>query len=101
LIDACRRDARDFFVLGFRGQTDERLLRGVPHAWSRLGATNAAIGILRKHGVGQLVMAGAIRRPTLAELRPDWRTIQVFARLGRRAFGDDALLRAVAAELEK
>lgn len=97
LIEACKRDGRDHFVLGFKGQTD----RAVPNAWTRLGATDAAVRILKENGVDTLVMAGAVRRPSLAELRPDWRTIQVFARLGAKAFGDDALLRAVAGELEK
>lgn len=97
LVEACRRDGRDHFVLGFKGQTDKT----VPNAWTRLGATDAAVRILKDNNVDTLVMAGAIRRPSLAELKPDWRTIQVFARLGAKAFGDDALLRAVAGELEK
>ncbi len=101
LIEACQREKREFFVLALRGQTDEIFLQNTPHAWTRLGETNTAINILKKNNVDTLVMAGAIRRPTLAELRPDWRTIQVFARLGRAAFGDDALLRAIAEEFEK
>jgi DUF1009 family protein len=98
LVEACRRDGRDHFVLGLEGQADKAL---APHAWSRLGATDAAVKILKQHGVDTLVMAGAVRRPALADLRPDWRTIQVFARLGAKALGDDALLRAVAEELKK
>lgn len=98
LIEACRKDSRDYFVLGFRGQTDEALS---PHHWTRLGATTEAIAALKAGNVDTLVMAGHIRRPSLAEMRPDWRTVQVFAKLGTKAFGDDALLRAVAAELEK
>ena len=101
LIEASRRDGREFFVLGFRGQTEEDLMRGVPHGWTKLGATNAAIDILKQNNVDTLVMAGAIRRPSLREMRPDLRTIKVFARLGAAAFGDDALLRAVVDELEK
>ncbi len=101
LIEASRRDGREFFVLGFRGQTEENLMRGVPHGWTKLGATNAAIDILKQNNVDTLVMAGAIRRPSLREMRPDLRTIKVFARLGAAAFGDDALLRAVVDELEK
>lgn len=101
LIETCRRNGRDVFVLGFKGQTDESIMRGVTHGWSRLGATDEAVRMLKDNGVDTLVMAGAIRRPALADLRPDWRTIQVFARLGARALGDDALLRAVAAEIEK
>lgn len=101
LVEACKRDNRAFFVLGFKGQTDAALMKDIPHGWTRLGATQHAIEILKENGVDDVVMAGAIRRPSLAELRPDWRTLQVFARLGAKALGDDALLKAVARELEK
>lgn len=101
LVASCKRDHRPFFVLGFRGQTEESLMQGHPHAWTRLGATNEAIRILKENDVDTVVMAGAIRRPGLLELRPDIRTLQVFARLGAKAFGDDVLLRAIADELEK
>jgi DUF1009 family protein len=101
LAETCRVQGRDFFILGFKGQTDEGALRGLPHAFSKLGTTGASIRILKENGVDTLVMAGAIRRPSLADLKPDWRTIQFFARLGARAFGDDALLRAVVEEVEK
>lgn len=101
LVSACRRDGRDFFVLALRGQAREDMVAGTPHAWTKLGATNEAISILKKNGVDTLVMAGAVRRPSLGELKPDLRTLQVFARLGVAAFGDDALLRAIVEELEK
>jgi UDP-2,3-diacylglucosamine hydrolase len=100
LIDTCKREGRNFFVLAFKGQTDPALVEGIPHFWAKLGATGSAISILKKENVDTLVMAGAIRRPSLAELKPDWRTIQIFARLGAKAFGDDALLRAIADEIE-
>ena len=45
-------------------------------------------------------MAGPVRRPTLRELRPDWRTVRFFSRIGVKALGDDGLLKAVIAELE-
>jgi len=101
LIRACQRDGKPFFVLALQGQTDKKNLVDVPHQWSRVGAMNEAVGILKAENVDTLVMAGAVRRPGLMEMRPDWRTIQVFARLGTAAFGDDALLRAAASELEK
>lgn len=101
LIQACQREGRGFFVLALQGQTDPQILKDIPHAWVRLGATEDAIGILKAQGVDTLVMAGAVRRPVLSELRPDMRTLQVFARLGKAALGDDALLRAIMQELEK
>lgn len=101
LIDACKRGQRDFFVLALQGQADKVFLGNVPHRWVRIGATDEAISILKEEHVDEVVMAGSVRRPGLLEMKPDWRTIQVFARLGLSALGDDVLLRAVAGELEK
>jgi hypothetical protein len=56
--------------------------------------------LLRENGVEDLVMAGAIRRPSLSSLRPDWRAARFIARVGLAALGDDGLLRAVMKELE-
>ncbi|MCK5518434.1 MAG: UDP-2,3-diacylglucosamine diphosphatase LpxI [Alphaproteobacteria bacterium] len=101
LIEACQRDDRSFFVLAIRGQANKKNLKNVPHSWCRIGAIGEAINIFKSENVDTLVMAGSVKRPGLPEMKPDWRTIQVFARLGMAAFGDDSLLRAVVAELEK
>ncbi|MFH1158132.1 MAG: UDP-2,3-diacylglucosamine diphosphatase LpxI [Pseudomonadota bacterium] len=101
LIEACQRGGRPFFVLALLGQADKKILNDVPHRWCRIGAIGEAVGVLKAENVDTLVMAGSVRRPGLMEMKPDWRTLQVFARLGMAAFGDDSLLRAVAAELEK
>lgn len=101
LIDACRRGQRDFFVLALQGQADKAVTDKVPHRWVKIGATDEAISILKAEHVAEVVMAGSVRRPSLLEMKPDWRTVQLFARLDLAALGDDALLRAVAAELEK
>ncbi|MBU6475283.1 MAG: UDP-2,3-diacylglucosamine diphosphatase LpxI [Alphaproteobacteria bacterium] len=101
LMDACKRAQRDFFVLALQGQAEKKTFSGVPHRFVRLGATNEAISILKAENVDAVVLAGSVRRPGLLEMKPDWRTLQVFAQLGMAALGDDALLRAVAGELEK
>lgn len=101
LIAACRRDHRPFFVLALQGQAEEFIVRDTPHAWVKIGATNRSVKILKENGVDTIVMAGAIRRPSLSELKPDMRTIKFFMRMGKKAFGDDALLRGVADEMEK
>jgi DUF1009 family protein len=78
------------------------MVSGFPHVWVRLGAAGRTIAELKKAGVTDLVMAGPVRRPTIAELGLDWRGMQLFARIGKRAaLGDDGLLSAVAAELEQ
>lgn len=100
LVDACRTTGRPFFVVALEGHADPRLAQGVPHAWARLGAAGMTLRLLREAGVTELVMAGRVRRPSLTELRPDWRATRLFAKLGVRSLGDDGLLRAVTRELE-
>lgn len=100
LIDACRATGREVFVLALEGEADRAAIADVPHAWCRLGGAAAALDLLRARGVGELVLAGGVRRPSLAALRPDWRAARFFARVGYRALGDNGLLSAVVKELE-
>lgn len=100
LVEVCRQDGRDVFVLAFEGHTDPQTVADVEHAWTRLGSAGGAIKTLKCAGVEQLVMAGPITRPSLAELKPDLRSAQFFAKAGKRIFGDDGLLSAVISALE-
>lgn len=95
------RAGRPVFLVAFDGQADPYTVEGLPHAWRRLGEAAAIIATLKEAGVVDLVLAGAVRRPSVSELGLDWRGVQLFAKLGLRALGDDSLLRAVARELEK
>lgn len=101
LAEVCGRAQKDFFILALQGHADEYLLNNFSHAVVRLGETGKAIALLHAAGVDKVVMAGAIGRPWLWGLRPDFRTIRVLVKLGLRMFGDDTMLRAVARELEK
>lgn len=100
LVHVCRAANRDLFVLAIEGHTDPETVRCVDHAWSRLGAGGTALDLLRRAGVEELVMVGPIKRPSLLDLRPDFRTAQFLARIGGRALGDDGLLRSVIGLLE-
>lgn len=100
VVDAARAEGRGVFVLAFEGQTDPSWLGGVEHAWVRLGQFAESFERLRAAGVEEVCMIGPVRRPSLAELRPDWRAAQALARIGIRAFGDDGLLSAVVREVE-
>jgi hypothetical protein len=101
LIETCRAAGRPFFVLALEGEADPAMLAEVPHAWCRIGAAATGIDLLHANGVYELVLAGGVRRPSVASLRPDWRAAKFFARIGLRALGDDGLLSAVIKELER
>lgn len=100
LAAAVRGTGRAVFIVAFEGQTDPAAVAGFPHLWSRFGAAGTIIARLKAEGVGDLVFAGPVRRPSFSELLPDWRTTKFLARVGTRALGDDGLLRSVARELE-
>jgi DUF1009 family protein len=100
IIERCQATGRDVFVLALQGEADPAIVEAVPHAWCRLAAGATGLALLRANGVDELVLAGGVRRPTLASLRPDWRAAKFFARVGYRALGDDGLLSAVVRELE-
>lgn len=97
---AVRGQGREVFVVAFDGQTDPATVEGLPHLWSRFGAAGSIIACLKREGVGELVFAGPVRRPSFTELLPDWYTTKFLAKVGTRALGDDGLLRSVARELE-
>lgn len=100
LVEACRQTGREVFVLALNGAAEPDTVTGVPHAWCPLGAAGRGLALLRENEVSELVLAGAVPRPSLFSLRPDWRAAKFFARVGYRALGDDGLLSAVVAELE-
>jgi hypothetical protein len=101
IVAACQVSGRPFFVLALEGHADASLVADLPHAWIRLGAAGRGIELLKEAGVVEVVMAGRVRRPSLATLRPDRRTALFLAKIGRAAFGDDGLLGAVVRMLEE
>jgi DUF1009 family protein len=100
VAETAAAEGRAVFMIAFQGQAEPSSVAGFPHVWARLGEAGKTISELKKARVVDLVMAGAVRRPSLAELGLDWRGTQLFARIGARALGDDGLLRAVTRELE-
>lgn len=102
LVATLRDRSHPYFIIGLEGQVQPETLDGTPHLVVRLGAVGTALDALRREGVRRLVFAGSVRRPSLAELRPDWTATRLIAKMGPKMFlaGDDALLSAVVKVLE-
>jgi DUF1009 family protein len=99
VMQTCQSQGRPFFVIAFDGQTEAELVQQTPHKWCRLGAANDIITSLKQAEVADLIMVGAMTRPSLGSLAPDWRATKILARIGWR-MGDDGLLRSVIKEFE-
>ena len=87
-------------VCAFHGFTDPGL-EALADAYTTvyLGQFDKVIDYFRKHGVRRLCMAGAINKPRALDLRPDFRAARILFSL--RGKGDDALLRAIMADLDR
>ncbi|MBB6250434.1 LpxI family protein [Nitrospirillum iridis] len=100
LVETCRAMGREVFVVALEGQ-GAVVPPDAPQAAFRIGAAGAILERLRAEGATEIVLAGRVHRPSLAEMRPDWFAAKFFARIGAKALGDDGILRAVVATLEE
>jgi DUF1009 family protein len=91
-----RAAGREPFLVGLVGSA-EREIEAFPHLWVRLGEVGKLFSALKTRGVADVGFLGAVTRPDLGDLLPDWGAIVragEIAKLFRG--GDDALLRGVA-----
>ena len=102
LAEHCQYNGREYFVIALVGNADERVLHALPVKWVRLGAARKIIQSLKEQNVEEIVMVGAVRRPSIMTLFPDWRAISIIFRIGRIMLGgDNSLLTAIAEEFER
>jgi len=91
---------RNVFLVGLVGSAAREIERH-PHLWVRLGEVGKLMTALKARGVVEVGFLGAVTRPELGDLLPDWGAIVragEIAKLFRG--GDDALLRGVAGLFE-
>jgi DUF1009 family protein len=98
--EQARRQGVEVVTVAHRGETFEGIVDVVSDVtWIDPGQLEAMIQALKAGGVQQAVMVGGIRKHRLfQEMQPDARATALLQRVG--SFKDDAVLRAVAAELE-
>jgi DUF1009 family protein len=101
VIEACCAQGRDFFVVCLEGQADPDLASDAPHKWLPLGAGSKLRDLVLAEKIAEIVMIGHVRRPSLRELKPDWLSMKVVARIGLNMLGDDGLLRAIGHAMEQ
>ncbi len=95
-----RRMGLSVVAVAHTGETEPELSDKVDEIlWIRVGQIGKLISYFKKTGVSDAVMAGGIRKTRIFEMRPDFRALSILARLKEKK--DDALLRALASELEQ
>jgi len=97
---AARRRGLRVIALAHLNETDAALAELADEiTWVKVGELQRMIDVLKSAGVSEAAMAGGITRARLVDsFAPDARAIAMLAKVGR--FSDDAVLRAIATELE-
>jgi UDP-2,3-diacylglucosamine hydrolase len=102
LLQACDRKGIFPFIVAFEGHTDPAIVIGREYMWARFGGSGTTMRVLRSHDIRDLVFIGGIRRPSIAALRPDFKTMQFLVRTGLGMLGgDNSVLSAVRRMVEK
>jgi DUF1009 family protein len=101
LADAARRaGVKRVVAVAFTDETDDRLAGKVDEIhWMRVGQLGKLITCFRAAGVTEAIMAGQIAPKNLFDLRPDWKTLLLLARLKRR--NAESIFAAIGDELAR
>jgi DUF1009 family protein len=101
---AARERGMGLAIAAIEDNTDPAIEResGGAFAWLNAGELGKLVDFLKGAGAREVILAGAVSKRELlrdpSRLRPDARALKLLATLAAR--GDDAILRAVATELE-
>ncbi len=84
-------------VIGFKGHTNYI----TPDLWGNIGKASKIISYLKDNKINDIIFIGAIDRPNLWGLRPDWITFKFFLKTLLKSLGDSSLLSSARSEIEK
>ena len=100
VADAAAASGRKVHILAFEGFCEPATVAGYAHDWIGLAKVGRLFAALRAAACVEIVLAGPVRRPGLAQIRPDWTGVSTLLRLLSVWGGDASLLSRVLALLE-
>lgn len=102
VYQACQAQGRPCHLIRLKGQWDDVQLAPLPATDARMEQFGVIFGALSRHKVRDLVLIGRVRRPSLLEIKPDFKALSMLPQLMGvlRHGGDDTLLRRVRQLLE-
>ncbi|HPF78594.1 MAG TPA: UDP-2,3-diacylglucosamine diphosphatase LpxI [Alphaproteobacteria bacterium] len=96
LAEACKAQGMNFRIIGLTDNTDKI----IPDFWTRIGTSAKTIRYLKENDIHDLVLIGAVKRPGLFDLWPDWFTFKFFLKVWFNSMGDNSLLESARTLLE-
>ena len=101
IIDSLKN--KNYFVLIISNSGWDKKLERKNFKIVKLGSVITELLKLKKYGFHNIVLAGALTRPTILEIRPDFNTLKFLPKFAKILLdgGDNKLLTSVILELEK
>ena len=100
LADHCIAAGRPFFVIRLRSFADAPM-EAYPGAEAGIAELGRVFDLLKREDCTSVCMAGMVKRPDFAALKPDLRGLRMLpGAIAAAARGDDALLRFILGEFE-
>jgi hypothetical protein len=101
LADAAARRGRQVVLFPLRGWADPQRVLDYPHHWVWMGQWSRFMRIAAAHGCRDMTFIGSVARPSLWNIRPDFRVLRMMPHIIRLyRGGDDHLLTGVGRLLE-
>lgn len=100
VAQSCHDRGREFFVIALEGCAAPGAFDAFPHAWASLGSVGRTFSLMRDNGIKEVVLAGAVKRPSWTEIRPDFEGAMLLAKFATKIAGDDGVLALVVREIE-
>lgn len=102
VADTVARAGRRAVMFAIKGWADAGLVDKYPHHWVALGQVGRFRRLAHDEGCRDVLLIGALLRPSLRQIRLDWQTIRLMPRIAR-AFrgGDDWLLTSIGKMMEE
>lgn len=100
-IEAAQKEGRRVVVVAHKGETDHRVGDTADAVcWIKLGQLGKLLSFFKKEGVGETVFLGTITKTRIfRDVLPDLKALTLWNKIDRKQ--DDAILRAIAATIEK
>ncbi|MFO7761517.1 MAG: LpxI family protein [Thermodesulfobacteriota bacterium] len=100
-VEKAHKEGRKVVIAGHKGETHPELEKiSDSFIWVRLGQLGKIIKFFHKEQVKEAVFLGTITKSRIfRDVLPDWKGLSLWNKISKRQ--DDAILRALAAELEK
>ena len=98
VVKDLRAQGYNVFIIGIKNFCDPAIK---PDLWTRLGSIGTTIKELKKRKIKKVVMVGTLGHPNLSDLRPDFTTIKILARLAMNQKGHNSMLTTLMNDFEK